>query len=171
MYGYANSTTEILASLAGLAIADPLLKELTSSETSKRKLLATTSIIYFASSAVLYLCLLIFAASRPQLELKVLLIVVGLKVILKFSDIYKTWYLFNVQSKEFVSAQIAALMISSLIKVIAILGNTNIFFIAIAALAGVATLVFILELKTGLITTTFSENISELLSEKIIYDW
>ena len=89
MYGYATSVTEIVASLAGIGITDPLLKELIDSKTSKKKLFATASVIYFATSAALYLCLLIFATSRPQPELKALLIIIGLRVTLKFSDIYK----------------------------------------------------------------------------------
>lgn len=166
LYGYANSATEILASIAGLGITDPLLRELAHEKGNQKKLLATTTIIYFASSILLYLCLLIFAASRPELELKILLIVVGLKVILKFSDIYKTWYLFNTNSKEFVSAQIAALLVSSSIKAVAILGKMNILTIAFADLAGIATIIIILEQKIGLITTTLTENMSRLFTKK-----
>ncbi len=165
-YGYANSATEIVATLAGLGITQPLLKELTDNKTGKKTLLATSSVIYFTSSAALYLFLLAFAASRPQFELKILLIVAGLRVILKFSDIYKTWYLSNIQSKEFVRAQIVALLTSSFIKAIAIFGNMNILAIAMADLAGITILVFILELKTRLISNAFSGNISELLSKE-----
>ena len=135
MYGYANSVTEILASLAGLGITQPLLKDFSSDKPITRKLLTTTSLIYFISSTILYACLLIFAARRPELEIKILLSVLGLKVLLKFTDIYETWYLSKTQSKEFVSAQIIALLTSSSIKTAAIYTDQSIVIIAIADIA------------------------------------
>jgi len=168
MYAYANSATEIFASLAGLGIADPLMKELTSSKGNKENTITRASIIYFVTSAALYLCLLIFAADRLQPELKVLLIVIGLRVTLKFSDIYKTWYFFNTKSKEFVRAQMTALLISASTKAIAITTNMNIIAIGIADLAGIATLVFSLELKTGLIRKAMNANFSEKFNKKTL---
>ena len=154
MYGYANSITEILASL-GPGITQPLLKDFSSDKPITRKLLTTTSIIYFLCSTILYACLLIFAARRPELEIKILLSVLGLKVLLKFTDIYETWYLSKTQSKKFVSAQIIALLTSSSIKTAAIYTDQPIVTIAIADIASILALASVLELKTGLIRSTF----------------
>ena len=143
-----------------------MLKEFSSNKPITRKLLATTSLIYFISSTVLYVCLLIFAARRPELEIKILLSVLGLKVLLKFTDIYRTWYLSKTQSKEFVSAQIIALLTSSSIKTAAIYTNQPIVTIAIADIASILALTSILELKTGLIWSTFKEKFNIDLNGK-----
>ena len=168
MYGYANSVTEILACLAGLGITQPLLKDFSSDKPITRKLLTTTSLIYFISSTILYACLLIFAARRPELEIKILLSVLGLKVLLKFTDIYETWYLSKTQSKEFVSAQIIALLTSSSIKTVAIYTDQSIVIIAIADIASILALALTLELKTGIIRSTFKEKFNITLNIKSI---
>ena len=166
MYGYANSVTELLASLAGLGITQPLLKDFSSDKPITRKLLSTTSLIYFISSTILYACLLIFAARRPELEMRILLSVLGLKVLFKFTDIYRTWHLSKTQSKEFVSAQIIAMITSSSIKTLAIYTDQPIVTIAIADIASIVALASILELKTGLVRSAFKENFNINLYRK-----
>ena len=83
MYGYAVAGSEIIASIAGLGVNLPLLRELKKKKEAEEELISAATMIYILSAIVCYILFLLIGAQQERLELKLLVAITELRYYLQ----------------------------------------------------------------------------------------
>ena len=166
MYGYAIAGSEIIASIAGLGVNLPLLRNLKKKKEAEEELISAATMIYILSAIILYILYLLIGAQQERLELKLLVAITGIKILLAISSIYRIWYLSKIQSRVFVKAQVISLVIASSIKVIALTNGLSIVIVGLADITGLAAMTILLEAKSELMRKYVRDKAGKIINRK-----
>lgn len=136
LLNYALAIAVIFGAFSELGLSSLITKELVEHPENKNKILGTSFIVRLVSS--IFIIILIFTVvsySNTDQYTKLLIIILSIIILAQSVDVIDLWFQSIVKSKYTVMSRNIGLFLSSILKIIFILYNLNIVFIAVAFLS------------------------------------